>query len=705
MNPLVSIIIPTHNRSKYLSEAIDSVLTQTCRDFEVIVVDDGSTDDTKKTVEAYIVEHSGKFRYFYQENKGVCAARNKGIQEANGHYVAFLDSDDIWMPNKLEVYLKHFAQNSEVCFIESRMFVIDKNGRMIPNRLKPQGNPGHDLKSFVEKGTCPTSTFMVKKEILKNIKFDESLRKLTDTDFSLSIAKDYKVLNIDEIVSIYRDHDDNSFADKVVSYDSQVRFWQKVISKYGDKADLKFCQKKIARNTYLLAKAYCDKKNYRQCFQNICISLKNNFVIGTDFLEKEDSFLTKVVKFFKPYGFLIISMVRSLFEKSSKNEKLQPEPQNILFYDNSSGYGGAARCLIDLLEKLDQTKFYPIVFYKHTGVSFQKLPQMHVEHVKLKDHREARKMPKLMYIFYIFCAFFPEVIKIYFFIKRRKIVLTHVNTNIMGGLPAIVASHFAGIPCVSHIRQTRKLIRRERQVVKWIHQIILLNKDAYRIYQETIPKERLSIIYDGIDLEKYDQISGGNFRKENNFVNGEILVGLVGRIVEGKGHREFVLAAKEICQKRENLKFIIVGDDKGDTDDYISGIKTLIHDEGMGKNIIFTGWRDDVESIIKDFDVLVQASSTFPEGLGLTILEAMTLHVPVVATDIPGPSEIVENEKNGILVAPGDPHALADAVIRVLTHPELAAKLKKAGRKRIEEFFELNKMVKIFEELYERAIK
>ncbi len=96
--PKVSVIIPTYNRAHFLCEALDSALSQTFKDFEIIIVDDGSTDNTKQVLEKY----GSRIYYIYQENKGRAEARNTGIRRAKGEHIAFLDDDDIWLPNKLE---------------------------------------------------------------------------------------------------------------------------------------------------------------------------------------------------------------------------------------------------------------------------------------------------------------------------------------------------------------------------------------------------------------------------------------------------------------------------------------------------------------------------------------------------------------------------------------------------------------------------
>jgi len=108
--PKVSVIIPTYSYSKYIEKAINSVLAQTYRDFEIIVVDDGSTDNTRKIIET---KYKDKVRYFYQENKGASAARNKGIKESKGEYLAFLDQDDLFHPLSLEKKVDFLNRNSE----------------------------------------------------------------------------------------------------------------------------------------------------------------------------------------------------------------------------------------------------------------------------------------------------------------------------------------------------------------------------------------------------------------------------------------------------------------------------------------------------------------------------------------------------------------------------------------------------------------
>lgn len=107
---LVSVIIPTYNRAGFLEEALKSVLNQTYSNLEIIVVDDGSTDNTKEVLKPF----KDKIKYFYQENKGPAAAKNTGLKSANGEYIAFLDSDDLWPSSKIEIQIENISDSENV---------------------------------------------------------------------------------------------------------------------------------------------------------------------------------------------------------------------------------------------------------------------------------------------------------------------------------------------------------------------------------------------------------------------------------------------------------------------------------------------------------------------------------------------------------------------------------------------------------------
>lgn len=128
----VSVIIPTYNRSRYITQSIESVLSQTYTDYEIVVVDDGSTDDTKKVLQPYM----DRIQYIYQEHAGVSAARNHGVRESKGQYIAFLDSDDLWLPEKLESQIKLVPDDDTIAFHAVEWFVERPEDERLLQRCK-----------------------------------------------------------------------------------------------------------------------------------------------------------------------------------------------------------------------------------------------------------------------------------------------------------------------------------------------------------------------------------------------------------------------------------------------------------------------------------------------------------------------------------------------------------------------------------------
>ena len=682
--PKISVVIPTHNRAKYICEAIDSALSQTYKDFEIIVVDDGSTDNTKSV----LIKYGDRIRYFHQQAKGQSAARNFGIREAKGEYVAFLDSDDVWLPSKLETYLNYFNSNTKIPFICAKMGVINEKGKKITGKLKPEHEPGTDFRTIIEKGSCSTSTFMVKRDILDSIRFDEDLAKLTDLDFCLKIAKQHKILVIKEILTLYREHALNSCANKVISYKHQVKFWEMML--YGERnvADVFFYKNKLAKLDYILAKEYFINKNYEQGFKCIYASLNYNLLAGKLFWQSGDRLISKILKILKPYGLATTCLFLRGRERGGVKK--------VLIYESSSGFGGSANALVNLLKFLDKNTFAPVVVFRNNGAQIDRIKE--VETIKLKNYKEPGDLSNLGFLFYFARHIFPWALHLFFLIKSKKINLVHVNNNIIAGIPVIIAAKLAGKSCICHIRQTRKLIKRERFFSKWVNKFIVLNEDAYQMLKQDIPEEKLNLIYDGIDLEDFSYLKSGNFRIEFN-LDATPVIGLIGRVVKGKGHKEFILAAKEVLKSKPNIKFLIIGDSKGENDDYFKEAKKLVGMENLYKNVIFTGWRTDISIVISNLNILVHAA-TSPEGLPNVIIEAMAFKKPIIATNVPGSSEIVIDGETGFLIPPGNIKAMAEKIIYLLDNPDISKKMGELGRKSVKEKFDIIKTVERVEGVY-----
>jgi len=208
-NPLVSIIIPVYNAARFLAETIDSVVNQTYQNWEMLIIDDGSTDNTLSIVQRYVSQDVRIKEFFLGYNSGGPATpRNHGIRLAQGSYIAFLDSDDLWLPEKLQKQVNFLENNLDIFLLYSQC-IIEKDGkqlRVAPKKPK-SGYIFKDLFLHFNSIDCPTVIMRNKKE--NNVYFfdeDKRLSAIEDYAMWLSIAYKEKISFINEPLAIYRMH-------------------------------------------------------------------------------------------------------------------------------------------------------------------------------------------------------------------------------------------------------------------------------------------------------------------------------------------------------------------------------------------------------------------------------------------------------------------------------------------------------------------
>jgi glycosyltransferase involved in cell wall biosynthesis len=191
--PFVSVVLPTYNRDAFVAKAIDSVLGQTYSDYELIVVDDGSTDNTPALLEQY----GDRINVVRQENRGVSAARNSGIRSASGQAIALLDSDDYWLPKKLEEQIAFFDAEPDALICQTQELWF-RNGKRVNPKKRHRKPSGMIFEKSLPLCLVSPSAVMIRKSLFDEVGlFDEALPACEDYDLWLRIAWKYPVYLID----------------------------------------------------------------------------------------------------------------------------------------------------------------------------------------------------------------------------------------------------------------------------------------------------------------------------------------------------------------------------------------------------------------------------------------------------------------------------------------------------------------------------
>jgi len=247
MEPQISIVIPAFNPGELIRDTLYSILSQTYSDFEVIIVDDGSTDNTSEIVRSI---KDARIRYYYQDNSGLPAkSRNKGVDLSKGNYIGFIDADDLWLPEKLQKQVEIIKKYPDVALVSTNAFYLyDKQKTVVPI-LKKLSEGFFDNKSFFPENMVIQSTSLVKKDafyIVGALNENRDLIAVEDYDLWVRIFIKYPCYYMDECLAYYRVTNTSISGGTLKSNERRVQYLKRYFSDYG-------FDEKI--NSYVLANA------------------------------------------------------------------------------------------------------------------------------------------------------------------------------------------------------------------------------------------------------------------------------------------------------------------------------------------------------------------------------------------------------------------------------------------------------------------
>ena len=210
---LVSVLMSSYNHEKYLSQAIESVLNQTFNDLELIIVDDASTDNSKKIIERYQANDRRLHAFFHDKNQGIPRTANDGLREAKGKFISFIGSDDVWLPHKLEKQLSIIKKHEDKIVWSEGQTISDKpelSGMPMTQFLSaPRQKSGNIFQELLREDFVFGQSVLFKTEYAQEISFNETLRYVNDHLFFVELSKNHEFIFIKEPLAKYRLHSSN----------------------------------------------------------------------------------------------------------------------------------------------------------------------------------------------------------------------------------------------------------------------------------------------------------------------------------------------------------------------------------------------------------------------------------------------------------------------------------------------------------------
>ncbi|MFH1710131.1 MAG: glycosyltransferase [bacterium] len=648
----LSVIIPTYNRKATLKATLLSLNDQTFKDFEVIVADDGSTDGTEQEVKN--LKLSYPIKHVWQKNSGRSAARNMGIEAADSEIILFIDDHIISDKRLIEEHVKYHDKygvevvRGRVEFIEQAQDAPKTTEYVNERKFKAPAYEQQPFRIFI------TNNISVKKRALMSVfGFDEDFREYglqdAETGYRLKEAGFRFKINPNAVGYIFG-----------VGWTYEERCSRR---------------RQVGRSSVLFY------KKHPSLLIKINLSVHSITLLVRKFLSLFEGRLPKRLLMFYNFSTGIKEGLEKYKDKyySKMHSRFKGSKKSILFVSHISDLSGAPISIALLAKKLNKEKYYPIIALPEPGAVKSKLDAFNIHYQLYKDN--------------ILHKIFPSL-KIYRMLKERQIDLIYLNTA--ATIWAAKAAKLLGIPVISHIREDLRGLNNLviRTKIRYCSDKIILISNWMKTF---IRSNKALVVHNSVDISDLRHLDPDRIRLEFNIKN-KIIV-FIGSLEERKGIKYLIKAFPLIKGSVPEAKLLIVGKPLPGQKGYRNMLKTLAKDE----NILFAGGRPDVYDIIAAGDILVAPSLSEP--FGRVIVEAMACGKPVVATNVGGIPEIIEDGKTGILVPPKDEKSLATAIIKLFASKDLADSMAAAGRKKAELSFNIGNQVNEIERILDEYLK
>ena len=653
--PTVAVIIPTFNRAPLLPAAIDSVIAQTAScGFEILVIDDGSTDNTEQVIQPYLERHNdpaGKVivRYTGLNKQGVVTARNTGIGQTQAPYIAFLDSDDYWAPQKIEQQLNTFEQDTQLGVVHTAFRYVDEDNQFQDDGIQRPNNPcvGHCVDVLLDEDLVIFSSVLMRRSVIEEaasaephgLPFDPRWTNAQDYDLLLRAARLAPFAYIPEPLTLYRLHGSHGAMgnlQRAYGYHSQVQI--DFVRRYGKEYGITEAQAKIRAANFIFGRAKA--AFWRRQFpiaKDLCRLARELEIYDDRFakLRRKMFFVARV--HVQSQG--LPGPISRQRKTPTVSESTGQNPIRVLFIARAPFISGAERAMMSMLRHLDRTTIEPSLVLGCESELINQAQQLNIPFAVLPLPKRSRYKP---------ISWWQSKRRMAQHIENFRPDVIHAND-----VPSCQAMSVVGarlkIPRVVHIRwvitadDAAWWARSGAECVICISQWV---RDEFGDTAGTsLGHSRIEVLPDAVDWPAQND---EELPPPTNTAN-ELVLGFAGQLIESKGLDLVIQAMGQLPQQRQP-RLLVAGEDTQSAGAYRKELEELSQQCGVADRIQWLGFLKDVSELYQQVTAMVCPSRIEP--LGLVPLEAARYSLPTLANHIGGLTETIEQKITGYLIEP-----------------------------------------------------
>jgi glycosyltransferase involved in cell wall biosynthesis len=395
----------------------------------------------------------------------------------------------------------------------------------------------------------------------------------------------------------------------------------------------------------------------------------------------------------------------------------------VLFLEGSTGLGGSGSFLFYMLQHLDR-RFEPYLstyitanthhlnVLAQSGVPYLPLSSRRIAYApwaaefvtKCKNPLVRKAALAFSWLYYLLFVQGSLIWRLVRLLRKEQIAVLVLNNDVHYHTVGVIGAKLARVPVmvrksggINEGRLVKKLL------TQWVDVFIPISKATLEDQLKNPSTRRAVLIPEAVDLKRFrPEVNVAHLRRNVGLPTDRVIIASASRLVEGKGQQEIIQAAAKVVAKFPDVLFCIAGaEDPADVQEHmLERLQGLAGKLGVAENVVFLGWRDDIEDILSCIDIFVHCPTTFIEGLCITNLEAMACGKPTVISENGGMPDAVVDGVTGFIVPPADVGALADALLKLLDDPQKARAMGRKGRDHIAEAYEV-RVNRAYEELFD----